>query len=616
MALARERLEFHGETIELPLPDGPGKALKLTIAPVQERIPIYLAAIGPQEHRAGRRDRRRLDPDAALPRAPADAAQERSRRARRAPGRSLDDFDIAPTVNVYITDDDVDGARDAMRPFMALYVGGMGSREQNFYNTLVQRYGFEDAARTVQDLYLEGKQGGGRRGAARRADRPGVARSGRADRVRERLRAYRDAGVGTLGVSPMAWTRDERIEQLRLVAELAEDVGLRVAAGRVRRPGPRVPDHRARPRAARRAGTRSSSRRGRAGRTTSSARGMRFAPAPEYHVFPTLERPLKPYEAVVRATRDTRALVRAERPDVVVADILTLAPALAAELEGVPCATLIPHVDPRGAPGFPPYSLGARLPRTAVGRADLGRVRPAGRARRWSWGARSSTRRARGSGCAPLDHVHGGISRELALVATFPQLEYPRPRPGADDARRRAAAVGAAVRRRRARRPATSPLVLVAPSTAQDPEQPAAARGARRPRRPAGPRAGATNRRGDTSGFDVPPNARLVDWVSYARTMPRCDLVVCHGGHGTLDARADLRLRRRRLPRRRRHERERRPRRLGRRRRPPPPPPHRHPRPPPGRPARARRRRPPRPRSRDAGRLGRGPRSGRSRPPS
>src|SRR6478735_7337446 len=98
------------------------------------------------------------------------------------------------------------------------------------------------------------------------------------------------------------------------------------------------------------------------------AAGMRFEPAPEYHVFPTLERPLKPYEAVVRATGQTRPLVASLRPDVVVADILTLAPALAGELEGVPVATVIPHTDPRMAPGWPPYSVGARLPRTAVGR--------------------------------------------------------------------------------------------------------------------------------------------------------------------------------------------------------------------------------------------------------
>ncbi|MBI5103562.1 MAG: glycosyl transferase, partial [Solirubrobacterales bacterium] len=80
-----------------------------------------------------------------------------------------------------------------------------------------------------------------------------------------------------------------------------------------------------------------------------AAEGLGFSAAPEYHVFPTREWPLKPYEAVARATVTTRELVREVAPDVVVTDILTLALALAAELEGVPWATLIPHVDPRPA---------------------------------------------------------------------------------------------------------------------------------------------------------------------------------------------------------------------------------------------------------------------------
>ena len=103
-------------------------------------------------------------------------------------------------------------------------------------------------------------------------------------------------------------------------------------------------------------------------RADAEREGLRFAPAPEYHVFPTRERPLKPLEAVVRATKDTRPLVAELRPHAVVADILTLAPALAGELEGVPVATLIPHLDPRVPPGAPPYSLGARPPRTRLGR--------------------------------------------------------------------------------------------------------------------------------------------------------------------------------------------------------------------------------------------------------
>lgn len=220
-ALARERLEYHGQTIDLPLPDGPGKALKLTIAPVQDDMPIYLAAIGPKNTALAGEVADGWMPTLLSPEHLPLLRESLDEGAARA-GRTLDGFDIAPTVNVNITDD-VAGARDAVRPFMALYVGGMGSREKNFYNTLVQRYGFEDAAKEVQDLYLEGKK---EEAAAALPDAliDLVSLVGPADRVRERLRAYADAGVGTLGVSPMAWTREERIRQLRLVAELAEDL--------------------------------------------------------------------------------------------------------------------------------------------------------------------------------------------------------------------------------------------------------------------------------------------------------------------------------------------------------------------------------------------------------
>jgi F420-dependent oxidoreductase-like protein len=218
-ALARERLEFHGETLELPLPDGPGKALKLTIAPVQESIPIYLAAIGPNNTRLAGEIADGWIPTLFSPEHVAEFRPLLEEGAARV-GRSLDAFDIAPTVQVFVTDD-LAGARDAMRPFIALYVGGMGSRKQNFYNQLVQRYGFEAAAREVQDLYLDGKR------EAAMAALPDelidmVALAGPPDHVRSRLEVYRDAGVGTLGITPMAWDRDGRLEQLRLVAELAD----------------------------------------------------------------------------------------------------------------------------------------------------------------------------------------------------------------------------------------------------------------------------------------------------------------------------------------------------------------------------------------------------------
>jgi alkanesulfonate monooxygenase SsuD/methylene tetrahydromethanopterin reductase-like flavin-dependent oxidoreductase (luciferase family) len=137
-------------------------------------------------------------------------------------GKSLDDFDIAPTVNVFVTDD-LQAARDAMRPFIALYVGGMGSREQNFYNRVVSRYGFEAEAKTIQDLYLEGKREEAM-AAIPEALIDTVSLCGPPDVVRDRLAVYRDAGVGTLGVTPVAFTADARLEQLRLIAELAADL--------------------------------------------------------------------------------------------------------------------------------------------------------------------------------------------------------------------------------------------------------------------------------------------------------------------------------------------------------------------------------------------------------
>ncbi len=217
-ALARERLTFDGETLTLPLPDGPGKALKLTIGPVQDEIPIYLAAIGPNNTRLAGEVADGWIPTLFSPEHVAELRPLLQEGAARS-GRSLEGFDIAPQVNAFVTDDVASG-RDAVRPFLALYIGGMGSREKNFYNALVQRYGFEDEARDVQDLYLDGKR---EEAMARLSDEliDAVSLVGPREHVRERLAVYRDAGVGTLGISPLAFTKDDRLEQLRLIAELA-----------------------------------------------------------------------------------------------------------------------------------------------------------------------------------------------------------------------------------------------------------------------------------------------------------------------------------------------------------------------------------------------------------
>ncbi len=283
------------------------------------------------------------------------------------------------------------------------------------------------------------------------------------------------------------------------------------------------------------------------------AEGMRFAAAPEYHVFPNGgvgSPPLDFSEAVVHATRDTLPLVRELEPEVVVADILTLAPALAAELQEVPVATLIPHVHPHPPAGAPIYSIGARLPRTALGRAGWQRAsRPVEQG--LERGRQDLNAGRERLGLPPLGHVHGGISRRLALVGTFPQLEYPRAAGGWETGLGadlgdglgggwgpNTHVVGPLIWEPPTADvelpPGEDPLVLIAPSTAQDPEHRllgATLRGLA----DAPVRVLATwNRRLPSAPLPVPANARVVEWLSYARTMPHCDVVVCHAGHGTL----------------------------------------------------------------------------------
>ncbi len=261
------------------------------------------------------------------------------------------------------------------------------------------------------------------------------------------------------------------------------------------------------------------------------AEGMAFVAAPEYPVFPTRERPLKPYEAVGLATAETRRAVIECGPDVVVHDILTLAPAMAGELEGVPIATLIPHLHPAVAPGSPPYALGARLPRTSVGRALWRSLeRPVQVGLRLGRAELNETRER--LGLPPVQRLHGGISSQLCVVGTFPQLEYPRVWP------REVHVVGPLMweppYHEVAPPPGDGPLVLVAPSTAQDPQhrllRTALLGLAREPVRVLA----ATNRKPMRRSVPIPANAELVEWISYSRAMPGCALVISHAGHGTL----------------------------------------------------------------------------------
>lgn len=221
-ALARETLSYAGEHFTLPLPDGPGKALKLTIRPTQAHLPIYLAAVGPKNLELTGEI---ADGWLAIFFSPEHSGDivESIATGRRAAGKGtdadpLDGFDIVPTVPVVVTDDVEMGAA-AVAAYSALYIGGMGSKEKNFYNHLACRMGFEGEAARVQELFLAGQH----RDAAEAVPFEFIdatALIGPADRIRKRVARYADAGVTTLGVSPFALTIEERMETLRLMADI------------------------------------------------------------------------------------------------------------------------------------------------------------------------------------------------------------------------------------------------------------------------------------------------------------------------------------------------------------------------------------------------------------
>ena len=260
------------------------------------------------------------------------------------------------------------------------------------------------------------------------------------------------------------------------------------------------------------------------------ARGMTFLAAPEYRVFPTSERPMAPYAAAVRAARETVGAVEAFAPDAVVADILTAAPALAAELCGVPHATLVPHVYPWQPPGAPPFSIGARRPRTRAGACAWRAFDPAVR-RGLELGRRQYNEARARLGLGPLPYLHTALSRSLTLVATLPQLEYPRPWP--DWLRVVGPLLWEPPGPVAAPPPGDGPVVLIAPSTSQDPDG-TLMRVALAGLGDTGLRLIASTNGPPPGDVAIPARAVVVPWLSYAATMPACDVVVCHGGHGTV----------------------------------------------------------------------------------
>jgi F420-dependent oxidoreductase-like protein len=221
MMWRREPLVYQGKYYQLPLAGGTGlgKPLKLINHPVRERIPIALAAIGPRNVALAAELAEAWEPIFYLPEQAAavwgDPLAEGS--AKRDP--SLGPLDVIAGAPLAIGDD-VTGLRDLSRPHVALYVGGMGARSRNFYNTLACRYGYEAEAKAIQDAYLDGRK------AEAEALVPAellelTSLIGPEAYVRDRLAVYREAGVTTLSVTPLAPSHEARVRLIEQISALA-----------------------------------------------------------------------------------------------------------------------------------------------------------------------------------------------------------------------------------------------------------------------------------------------------------------------------------------------------------------------------------------------------------
>jgi F420-dependent oxidoreductase-like protein len=219
LALGRGRLEYHGKHFQLPLPDGPGKKLQLTVHPVREHVPVYLAAVGPKNlELAGEI----ADGWLAVFFSPGFAADQLAAigAGRAKAGKTLEGFDVVPTVPI-VVDEDIERGAELVRWYAALYIGGMGSREQNFYNQLACRMGFEKEAAKVQELYLAREH----RNAAAAVPLEFIDATsllGSPERIGRRMREFADAGVTTISVTPFAATLDERLAALGTAARVLD----------------------------------------------------------------------------------------------------------------------------------------------------------------------------------------------------------------------------------------------------------------------------------------------------------------------------------------------------------------------------------------------------------
>jgi alkanesulfonate monooxygenase SsuD/methylene tetrahydromethanopterin reductase-like flavin-dependent oxidoreductase (luciferase family) len=200
--------------------------MRLSLEPVQ--VPVYLATLSPKMlELTGEIADGWLGIFFAPEQAELSLASLRAGREKA--GLTLDGFDIAPNVPIAVSKsdsaEDIAAAADIFRSYTALYVGGMGSREQNFYNRIACRMGYEQAAQEIQDKYLAKDYAGAAAAVPQRLIDSTVL-VGTRERIADRLRVYADAGVTTLNLSPGGFTLSERITALRTAAEAVELAGL------------------------------------------------------------------------------------------------------------------------------------------------------------------------------------------------------------------------------------------------------------------------------------------------------------------------------------------------------------------------------------------------------
>ncbi len=222
LALSRERVQYDGATYQLPIPDGPGKALHLMLHPVREHLPLYLASIGPKNLEL---TGELADGWLSVFFAPQFAGEllDRLAAGRAKVGKTLDGFDVVPAVPLVVGDDLAAGI-DQVRPFAALYVGGMGSREQNFYNALAGRMGYAAEAAAVQQKYLARDYAGAAASLpAEFVDATSLV--GPRGRIAERMAGFAAAGVTTLTISPFGATLDERLASLATAMDAFQESG-------------------------------------------------------------------------------------------------------------------------------------------------------------------------------------------------------------------------------------------------------------------------------------------------------------------------------------------------------------------------------------------------------